>query len=238
MNLGATVDHLRGGLSLLRSAYEYALDVNREAWDFAVAMEDLRALGTTDSDLRWLECKGYVNFAVETTLIGGVGRTFQPHGPLALAAATCGILTEAGYHFTCEHGAASTIAGQNGRDPLAAPRSIATPSPSRPQWDSDRQELRYEGQLVKRFKAPAPNQESLLAVFEEEGWPPRIDDPLSPHADQDPKRRLLDTIKCLNRNQKHALLHFLGDGTGQGVRWEPISVFADQAREVRRGESP
>jgi hypothetical protein len=75
------------------------------------------------------------------------------------------------------------------------------------------------GKLVKRFRVPSPNQERILAAFEEEGWPPRIDDPLPPHPEQEPKRRLRDTIKSLNRHQINRLLHLTGDGTGQGVRW-------------------
>ncbi len=238
MNVRATVERIGNGLCLLRTAYEYAADVNRTAWDFAVAAADLRSLGVSDSDLRWLGCKGYVEFAVETTLAGGAGRTFQPHAPLAVAAASCLVLTEAGYRFACEHTGATSIADRNGRDPIAPPRSVTAPSPGRPQWDNDRQELRYAGHLVKRFKAPAPNQEAILAVFEEEGWPPRIDDPLPPQADQDPKRRLMDTIKCLNRNQKRALLHFLGDGTGQGVRWEPTNDAAAEDDGGRRRGPP
>ena len=59
-------------------------------------------------------------------------------------------------------------------------------------------------------------------AFEEEGWPAKIDDPLAPQSQQDPKRRLHDTIKCLNRNQKNELLHFRGDGTGEGILWELV----------------
>jgi hypothetical protein len=73
---------------------------------------------------------------------------------------------------------------------------------------------------VKLFKVPAINQEAVLAAFEEEEWPPRIDDPLSPRGEQNPKRRLHDTITALNRNQKAPLIRFFGDGSGQGVRWE------------------
>ncbi len=74
--------------------------------------------------------------------------------------------------------------------------------------------------VVKQYKVPAPNQERVLAAFEEEGWPVHIDDPLPPSNDQDPKRRLHDTINSLNRNQKRSLLRFIGDGSGQGLRWE------------------
>jgi hypothetical protein len=78
--------------------------------------------------------------------------------------------------------------------------------------------------IVKEFKLPALNQETVLTAFQEEGWPPCIDDPLPPAAGIDPKRRLHDTIKNLNRNQKHYLVRFMGNGTGQGVRWELVAT--------------
>ena len=94
--------------------------------------------------------------------------------------------------------------------------------PSVPTWDAERRELHISGMTVKRFKWTAANQEPILAAFEEEGWPRRIDDPLPPHPDQDSKRRLSDTIKCLNRKQINQLVHFRGDGTGEGVTWEQV----------------
>ncbi|MCA9075835.1 MAG: hypothetical protein KDA93_12430 [Planctomycetaceae bacterium] len=66
------------------------------------------------------------------------------------------------------------------------------------------------------------NQEVVLCAFEEDGWPERVDDPLPPQPDQDSKRRLADTIKCLNRKQVNKLIHFRGDGTGQGIVWERV----------------
>jgi len=92
-----------------------------------------------------------------------------------------------------------------------------------PIWDRERQELRLGGILVKQFKVPAPNQEIILSTFQDDGWPPRIDDPLPPQHNQDSKRRLHDTINALNRNQKQSLLRFLGDGSGEGIRWQAIS---------------
>jgi hypothetical protein len=90
----------------------------------------------------------------------------------------------------------------------------------KPFWDRDRQELRVGPRVVKQFKVPAPNQEVILAAFHEEDWPARIDDPLPPRPEMEPKRRLHDTINSLNRNQKAELVRFLGDGSGEGVRWE------------------
>ncbi|QDV81768.1 hypothetical protein TBK1r_06880 [Stieleria magnilauensis] len=89
-----------------------------------------------------------------------------------------------------------------------------------PEWNADSRRLQIDGQIVKRFKWPAANQEAVLCAFEEEGWPERIDDPLPPQPEQDAKRRLADTIKCLNRKQVNELMHFRGDGTGEGVVWE------------------
>src|SRR5262249_32097843 len=53
-----------------------------------------------------------------------------------------------------------------------------------------------------------------------EGWPPRIDDPLPPQRERDPKQHLHMTIQNLNRHHKHRLIRFAGDGNGRGVRWE------------------
>ena len=89
-----------------------------------------------------------------------------------------------------------------------------------PKWDAPRQELRLGRYLIKQFKLPADRQNTVLCTFEEEKWPPRIDDPLPGSSAEDRKRRLHNTINALNRNQIHPWIHFLGDGRGQGIRWE------------------
>jgi hypothetical protein len=70
---------------------------------------------------------------------------------------------------------------------------------------------------------PAANQEVVLAALEEQGWPGRIDDPLPPSHNTDPRTRLHDTIKALNRNQVKRLPSFQGGGTGRGVIWRPLA---------------
>jgi hypothetical protein len=79
--------------------------------------------------------------------------------------------------------------------------------------------LCWQNNLIKEFRRPAINQELVLAVLEEEGWPPQIDDPLPPVDNIDPKVRLHDTIKGLNRHHMYQIIHFRGDGTGRGIRW-------------------
>ncbi len=73
---------------------------------------------------------------------------------------------------------------------------------------------------LKRFRQPATNQEIVLSAFQDDGWPPRIDDPLPGKAGQDSKGRLHDTIKRLNSAQHPWLIRYYGDGTGYGVCWE------------------
>ena len=104
-----------------------------------------------------------------------------------------------------------------------------TPDPSPrgvPSWDPECRLLCWNGQIVKQFKVPSPTQESILAAFEEEGWPAAIDDPLPPQPEQDSKRRLRNTIQHLNANQKVPLVFFRGDGSGQRILWEPAKSSA------------
>ena len=245
---------LHTALTRLRLSYDYARDLDLDLWDFAVEIQELRAEGVSNNDLRWLVCKGFVLHADEITSLGDNRRTFQTIGRLNFCKRTCFVLTEEGAKLVlelrgresnehipllsangCAHGDKENGPGGNGHRlvafadadaetplpqvPVLTPKNASPPS--RPCWDRDRQELRVGTLIVKQFKVPAPNQETILAAFQEEGWPHRIDDPIPPHPDKEPKRRLHDTIISLNRNQRTPLIRFLGDGSGQGVRWEP-----------------
>jgi hypothetical protein len=250
--VAALVPRLYRAFELLLDAHNYARELDRSLWDFAVEIRALQAAGLSSSDFRWLICKGYVGHARETTPAEGDRRSFQRMGELMLSKRTCFVLSDAGVSFarclgpglvnTPEPAAGDARPGSNGAPdpasiermrglalaPLAPPPAPAGPSEASrlvPQWDRDRQELRLGGVLVKQFKVPAPNQEVVLAAFHEEGWPVRIDDPLPGHPDQDPKRRLHETITSLNRKQRHRLIHFMGDGSGQGVLWEAGGRF-------------
>jgi hypothetical protein len=210
-------------LILLLESDAYAKDLSESPWEFAVEFHSLRELGLTKSDFRWLVGKRVVDHAREATLPGEQRRSFRRCDQLVLSHKTCFVLSEQGIAF------ASQIVARE--QPPSMPANAFTQSREQihygssngklvPKWDRDRQELRVGDQIVKQFKVPAANQETILAVFEEERWPPRIDDPLPPQPEQDSKRRLHDTINSLNRNQKQPLLRFLGDGSGKGVRWE------------------
>jgi hypothetical protein len=222
------VERGKPALRQLLDAHQFATELGRSVWDFAVEMNELRKLGLTSSDLRWLICRGFLAHGCEVTADGGQSRTVLPSESLTFSKRTCFVALESGIDFIC------AVLRQSPTTASRAPASLPTtqkerprPSPllesARPKWSRDRQELSVGGRVVKQFKVPAPNQELILSVFQEEGWPVRIDDPLPPHPEQDSKRRLHDTINSLNRCQKVVLIRFSGDGKGTGVRWELLS---------------
>lgn len=220
--------------SVLLESYDYARDIGCRIWEFAVELDAFRAFELTPSDWRWLCLKGLVDHGRERVTRDEPVRSFRQGGVLRLTRRTCFVLTEDGERF------ARQLLAERDRRSRAVPEPAMVPEPAAmpaqegptldlldlsqivPVWDRDRQQLKFCKLLVKEFKLPAPNQETVLAAFQEENWPPRIDDPLPPQGDIDPKRRLHDTITSLNRNQKNPLVRFLGDGSGQGVRWEGV----------------
>lgn len=220
-------------LDRLLKAHQYATETGHNVWEFAVTISELRRDGVSENDLRWLICRDYVEHAKETTR-GSGERTFDRLVNLRLSKRTAFVITASGviYRRTLAEGVEpwqqnvvptrifADVAFESAPSTVALVARRVMRSEIRPQWDRDRRELRLAGDLVKVFKLPSPMQEAILMAFEEEHWPPRIDDPLPSHPDMLPKRRLHDTIKSLNRNQKNALIRFMGDGTGEGVRWE------------------
>lgn len=210
-------------LIALLKAREYAIDAGRDVWDFALPFRQLRALRLSRNDLRWLVCKRYLEHAMEVTLPGDHGRFFRPAGELNYGKSSCFVLTSEGGVFVrqLQPGIQQAVAARL-QSELASTNTEAVES--RPRWDSEQNELRMDQVLIKRFRWQAINQAMVLCAFEEEGWPERIDDPLPPQPGLDPKRRLHDTIKCLNRGHKNPLIRFRGDGTGQGIIWELVDL--------------
>jgi hypothetical protein len=238
----------------LLEAHDYAHDAGRELWEFAVSIAELRNDGVTKSDLRWLICRRYVEYATEVTTMASVKREFVPVESLRISKRAAFVITSAGLELRKELEQSSVgchDSAQGGTSLLPEVRppvperkadqpsnGQALVSPQYPKWDRDRRELRVGNQLVKVFKLPSPMQERILMAFEEESWPPRIDDPLPNCPDLLPKRRLHDTIKSLNRNQKNCLVRFMGDGTGEGIRWEFVSQEAiEQSYKSCSGEA-
>ncbi|HTU26817.1 MAG TPA: hypothetical protein VMF30_15520 [Pirellulales bacterium] len=200
-------------MAILREAAVYAEQFGRDRWDFAVDVKSLVAAGCNLNDLRWLLCAGFALHGIEIRGVNSTSRQFKLSQGMTFGPRSCFVLAQT-----------SIVSGTNGSQPYEsnAGFQVFRGSSVTPTWDQERRELRLNDVVVKSFKLPSPNQEAILTALAEEHWPARIDDPLPPHVELDPKRRLHDTIKSLNRNQKHRLIRFSGDGTGEGVLWKLI----------------
>lgn len=189
-------------LKCLQDGWLYSTDLGASPWEFAMALNETRDMNIRDVDLRWMLLRGWIehrcdNYPQEGALQNADRIEFSCDSRFVIASSGIGILA---------------------RTEIST-RSLEKAMPT---WDSQRHELCLQGQVVKRFRWPACNQEMILSAFQEEQWPSRIDDPL-PIKSAEPKRRLSDTIKCLNRNQKSNLIRFRGDGTGEGVLWDVVT---------------
>lgn len=206
----------------------HARTLGEDRWEFAVEWPELQRLGLTCNDGRWLIHRGFVHHAREVTSVKDERRRFVPISNLSLSERTCLVLTEDGCQLArgiTESSCADVSRAMREPAPVHLSRSgrangVGAAGSQTPKWDRDWRQLRVGSIIVKEFKVPAMNQEIILAVFEEELWPPKIDDPLPRNSDIDPPRRLHDTINSLNRRQRHRLIHFSADGLAQGIRWE------------------
>jgi hypothetical protein len=198
-------------MPLLQEAYDDAKTLNDDVWQFAVTLKELAKAGLTGPDLRWLIAQGVVRHAVERVRARTGPRSFRRLPDLCLVTRSCFVLTDEGARVLPLWFPATVL--------IEAPRASCSDEPVRPRWDGRSRELTWRGQLVKRFRIVAPNQQLILDAFEEEGWPARIDDPLNGGCD-DPRQRLHDTVRNLNRCQRGLRLRFLRDGSGEGICWE------------------
>ena len=211
---------LKGDEQLLKTmhslfrACQLAQSCNRPEWDFAVEVQELRVRGVSTADLRWLMANGWVEHRLEVSNEQQANRQFEKTSGFKIGDSSCFQLTEIGKELAEE-----LKRSAKHRKNASIDDSGACLQPS---WDCIRHELRLGNRLVKKFKWRAQNQEAILSAFEEESWPARIDDPLPPVMGKNPKRRLSDAIKCLNRHQSLSLIRFSGDGTGEGVLWERV----------------
>jgi hypothetical protein len=104
------------------------------------------------------------------------------------------------------------------------PTTSSSPAPRRqirttlPRWNADLRELRYGSVLCRKYTRKAPEQERLLAAFEDAGWPPRI------ASDSQSSNELRQLVYTLNEGlrKNDSPIEFSGDGSGHGVLWAKI----------------
>lgn len=214
---------VRAARDLLSEATHLANELACDHWEFAVEIWILFDLGLSPSDIRTLVCLGALLHRYETTAAGASGRSFSPPRAARLTKQSCFVLNEDACwpELVPDSSDGSVGCWAAARGPLLRLHSTES-SASKPHWNSLRRELMLDGQVIKAFRRPAPNQQIILQVFEEEGWPERIADPLPMQPGHSPKRRLHETIQSLNDGQAAPLVVFHGDGTGEGVLWERV----------------
>jgi hypothetical protein len=88
------------------------------------------------------------------------------------------------------------------------------PAARKPRWDANKKTLWYGSTVCVQYKKQARNQMRILAAFEEEGWPARIDDPLDPGTLRATIADLQEKLKACN-----APIFIECDGTGGGLCW-------------------
>jgi len=197
----------------LNEAMEYSIDLTTSPWEFALQFCNARELEVNQNDLRWMVFKGWIKHQSKNAEF--LEQNSRPD-------------VQQGSRFIISNEGVAVFNSLIACEPenLISKNAVHSKSRgnsgnrSKPDWNAERKELSFYGKVVKRFRWPAPNQETVLSVFSEEDWPARIEDPLPQGNGLDPKRRLGDTIKCLNRNQFESLIRFRGDGTGEGVLWD------------------
>ena len=110
------------------------------------------------------------------------------------------------------------------RSPDAAFVKVA--EPSRPEWDRNSGLLRYNGEVIRKFRQlkKSANVVAILDAFQEAGWPNRIDMPTQLRGGSAPDERLRDSVKSLNSSLTG--IRFFSDGTGTGIEWRVESPAA------------
>lgn len=93
----------------------------------------------------------------------------------------------------------------------------------KPKWDEELHILFLGHLIVKHYQRPSLSQYKVLAAFEEQGWPARINDPL-PSINEMEQGQIRDELRTtvleLNRAQYgQTQIRFRIDETGHGILW-------------------
>ncbi len=211
---------IAAAMRILNDAYSLAARCGGDVWQFAVEITEFAELNISRNVLRLLAWQGQVAHRNETTGPGEARRTYQ-NRDLVFSSRSCLALPESGRETARRKIQPELESDIMNRKPGNLRNESQHTNPRKPHWDPDRRELTLGENVVKKFKWPATNQERLLEAFQVENWPSKIDDPLPPEGDVCPRRRLHDTIKCLNKTTKEKI-RFRGDGTGKGVILEIV----------------
>jgi hypothetical protein len=184
----------------------------------AVPLRQLRAKGVADHLLLWMLYQAHVEHLPPNRHAHNSGPVWGFEGSLLLQASSFLSLTELGEAFA--NAFLDTALAPGGEGPFEAAWDRLILGNLLPRYDKEDRVFSWGRHALKCFRQPSANQELVLCGAEEQGWVSWFDDPLPKCPGTNPKRRLHDTIKDLNRRQLPYFIHFKGDGSGQRVGWE------------------
>jgi hypothetical protein len=92
---------------------------------------------------------------------------------------------------------------------------------AKPEWNSRRHQLRYEGKKIRDVRAIATNIIMILDAFQKQSWPDRIADPLPGPPDS---QRLRGAIYKFN--QGGGTIQLRADGSGLGSHLNDCATAA------------
>jgi hypothetical protein len=103
-----------------------------------------------------------------------------------------------------------------------------------PRWLKEKGELWFDGRIVRRIRnvARAKKVVAVLDAFESDGWPVRIDDPVTAGGDSSRRRR---TIESLNKELE--AIRFSCGGDGRSFEWKTLQR-SPRRRSSRRAVTP
>ncbi len=218
-------------MTLLAESHTLAHDAGCDPWDFAVEIHELDHAGVSRSGLRWMLSRNLALHAHETTPRRAKRRSFDTSGAAVFLRHSCFVASEAGLALWNKNGTVVETLPFERFNPGAGIssyhkelRTLHGRDVIVPHYDPMRAELTVRGQVVKRYRRAAMNQQAVILAFAEAGWIQRIDDPLPATSGICAKRRLQETVKALNSHHLRPLLRFSGDGTGEGVRWDFVGT--------------
>jgi hypothetical protein len=220
-----TYSHDRGGawaerrfqsaLVLLNDATNFARDTGRDVWHYCLRLEELLSAGLTVADCRWLADKKLVD-ARDMARVRRRGARLRR---ATFTRSTRFVLTAAGVAFATKLCAPNGLPGAttvNG----ASQRDRADDALGGPRWDSRHLVLRVDEIAVTELLAKSRNQLAILAAFEAQGWPRRIDNPLECDCPARRAQALADAVHGLNRNLRAKVIRFHTAEKGGSARYE------------------
>jgi hypothetical protein len=209
----------RRALRQLLEAHERARELALDVWQFALEVSALQHSGVTNTDLRWLVSKGYVEHAVERTGPRDAARTFERCHNLRVSEQSCFVLSAAGLVLARAKGRAAAPP-----PPPAPGRRWRADRGAAPSWDAGQHTLFCGGQIIKEYHCDAPHQEAILAAFEAQHWARCVSVALPDDPGVSAKERLRNAVRNLNRGVR-PYLRFHQEGNGSRVSWEPAAAL-------------